>query len=122
MTQPVSLRFYYVVPLGLGSGSSVIIGDSVVWADPEKDFRSLVPAVPMLWAAFAMVRPPAEDASVLGTQLVDSLRHTRRLVWRVRPAGGNPRYNPAPPPHAGGGGRGGGEGGTPGGGRGGNGG
>lgn len=79
---PDSLRFDYVGPLGLGSGAAVIVGDSVVWADPEKDFRSLVPAVPMLWAAFAMVRPPAHDATVFGTQLVDSLRHTGRLVWR----------------------------------------
>ena len=56
--------------------------DGPLWADPEKDFRSLVPAVPMLWAAFAMVRRPADDAAVFGMQLVDSLRHTRRLVWR----------------------------------------
>jgi hypothetical protein len=79
---PDSLRFDYVGPLGLGSGAAVIIGDSVRWADPEKDFRALVPAIPMLWAAFAMVRPPADDATVLGTERVDSLRHTRRVVWR----------------------------------------
>ena len=77
-----SLRFDYVGPLGLGTGAAVIIGDSVLWADPDKDFRSLVPAVPMLWAAFAMVRPPADDATVFGTQLMDSPRHTRRIVWR----------------------------------------
>ena len=79
---PDSLRFDYIGPLGLGTGAAVIIGDSVLWADPDKDFRSLVPAVPMLWAAFAMVRPPADDATVFGTQLVDSPRHTRRIVWR----------------------------------------
>jgi hypothetical protein len=80
---PDTLRFDYVGPLGLGSGAAVVIGDSVLWADPEKDFRSLVPAIPMLWAAFAMVRPPADDATVLGTELVDSVRHTRRMVWRL---------------------------------------
>jgi hypothetical protein len=79
---PDTLRFDYVGPLGLGSGAAVIIGDSVVWADPEKDFRSLVPAIPMLWAAFAMGRPPADDATVSGAQLVDSQRHARRIVWR----------------------------------------
>jgi hypothetical protein len=79
---PDTLRFDYVGPLGLGSGAAVIIGDSVLWADPEKDFRSLVPAIPMLWAAFAMVRPPAGNATVFGARLVDSLRHTRRNVWR----------------------------------------
>ncbi len=73
---PDSLRFDYVGPLGLGSGAAVVIGDSVLWADPDKDFRSLVPAIPMLWAAFAMVRPPADDATVLGAALAD------RTVWR----------------------------------------
>ena len=79
---PDSLRFDYAGPLGLGSGAAVVIGDSVLWADPAATFRSLVPAIPMLWAAFAMVRPPAGDADVLGAQLVDSQRPTRRVVWR----------------------------------------
>ena len=79
---PDSLRFDYAGPLGLGSGAAVVIGDSVLWADPEENFRSLVPAIPMLWAAFAMVRPPADDANVLGARLVDSLSHKRRVVWR----------------------------------------
>src|SRR2546428_5945523 len=65
---PESLRFDYVGPLGLGSGAAVVIGDSVAWADPEKNFRSLVPAVRMLWAAFSMVRPPAPDAAGVGAR------------------------------------------------------
>ena len=36
----------------------------------------------MLWAAFALVRPPANDASVFGGQLVDSVTHKRRVFWR----------------------------------------
>ena len=79
---PDSLRFDYVGPLGLGSGAAVVIGDSVVWADPEKNFRSLVPAVRMLWAAFGMVRPPAPDAAVLGARLADSTTARRRGIWR----------------------------------------
>jgi hypothetical protein len=79
---PDSLRFDYVGPLGLGSGAAVIVGDSVLWADPESDFRSLVPAIPMLWAAFGILRPPPDDAAVFGAQIVDSVRHTRRIVWR----------------------------------------
>ena len=79
---PDSLRFDFAGPLNLGSGAAVIIGDSVVWADPEKNVRSLVPAVPMLWAAFTVVRPPAEGATVFGAELVDSLSHRRRVVWR----------------------------------------
>jgi hypothetical protein len=84
---PDSLRFDYAGPFNWGSGAAVVIGDSVSWADPEKNFRSLVPAIPMLWAAFAMVRPPADDAKVLGTQLVDSLAHRRRVVWRFAQVG-----------------------------------
>jgi hypothetical protein len=79
---PDSLRFDYVGPLGLGSGAAVVIGDSVAWADPEKNFRSLVPAVRMLWAAFSMVRPPAPDAVVLGARLADSTTARRRSIWR----------------------------------------
>lgn len=79
---PDSMRFDYAGPLGFGSGAAVVIGDSVRWADPAANFRSLVPAIPMLWAAFAMVRPPADDADVLGAPIVDSLSPTRRAVWR----------------------------------------
>jgi len=83
---PDSLRFDYAGPFNWGSGAAVVIGDSVRWADPEKNFRSLVPAIPMLWASFAMVRPPADDANVLGTQIVDSVTHQRRVVWRFAQA------------------------------------
>ena len=77
---PDSLRFDYAGPLGLGSGAAVVIGDSVAWADPEKDFRSLVPAIPMLWAALGMVQPPTDDAAVSGA--VDSTAAGRRVIWR----------------------------------------
>jgi len=79
---PDSLRFDFAGPFNLGNGAAVVIGDSVAWADPEKNFRSLVPAIPMLWAAFAMVRPPAPDASVFCGQMVDSVTHRRRVIWR----------------------------------------
>src|SRR5262245_63144326 len=77
---PDSLRFDFAGPLNLGSGAAVVIGDSVAWADPEKNFRSLVPAIPMLWAALAMVRPPADDATVLGADaaVMDSVKQTSR--------------------------------------------
>jgi len=79
---PDSLRFDYVGPLGMGSGAAVVIGDSVAWADPEENFRSLVPAIPMLWAALGMTRPPADDATVFGTRLADSTGRARRTAWR----------------------------------------
>jgi len=82
LVPPDSLRFDYAGPLNWGAGAAVVIGDSVLWAEPEKNFRSLVPAIPMLWAAFAMVRPPASDASVFRAEVVDSASTRRRLVWR----------------------------------------
>jgi hypothetical protein len=59
-----SLRFDYVGPLGLGAGAAAVVADSTIWADPEKNFRSLVPAVRMLWAGLGIVRPPRPDAAV----------------------------------------------------------
>ena len=73
---PDSLRFDYAGPLGLGSGAAVLVGDSAVWADPEENFRSLVPGVRMLWAALGVVRPPADSASVL------ALTVPQRQIWR----------------------------------------
>jgi hypothetical protein len=61
---PDSLRFDYVGPLGLGAGAAAVVADSAIWADPEKNFRSLIPAVRMLWAGLGIVRPPAADAAV----------------------------------------------------------
>lgn len=83
---PDSLRFDYAGPFGLGSGAAVVIGDTVVWADPAANFRSLVPAIPMLWASLGMVRPPGEGAAVFG--LMPTAGDARRAVWRFVQGGG----------------------------------
>ena len=75
---PDSLRLDYVGPLGLGAGAAVVVGDSALWADPEENFRALVPAVRMLWAALGVVRPPQPDAVVASWGGGDSTR----TVWR----------------------------------------
>ncbi|MGH7605965.1 MAG: hypothetical protein ACREME_01380 [Gemmatimonadales bacterium] len=77
---PDSLRFDYAGPFGLGSGAAVVIGNAVAWADPEEDFRSIVPAIPMLWAALGMVQPPPPDAAVFGQRA--GAGDTTRIVWR----------------------------------------
>jgi hypothetical protein len=77
---PDSLRFDYVGPLGLGAGAAAIVADSAIWADPEKNFRSLIPAVRMLWAALGIVRPPAPDAAVFAAGGADSSARIWRFV------------------------------------------
>lgn len=77
---PDSLRFDYVGPLGLGAGAAAIVADSAIWADPEKNFRSLVPAVRMLWAALGIVRPPALDAAVFSRRGESADSSVR--IWR----------------------------------------
>jgi hypothetical protein len=76
---PDSLRFDYTGPLGMGSGAAVVVGDSVMWADPEENFHSLVPAIPMLWAALGVVRPPADSVTVERGQRAGGAPGT---IWR----------------------------------------
>jgi hypothetical protein len=78
---PDSLRFDYAGPFGLGSGAAVVIGDTVAWADPAANFRSLVPAIPMLWASLGTVRPPGDSAAVGGGD------GPRRAIWRFAQEG-----------------------------------
>jgi hypothetical protein len=77
---PDSLRFDYAGALGLGAGAAVVVGDSVLWADPEEHFRSLVPAVRMLWAALGVARAPAADAVVFGRREREGDREVS--IWR----------------------------------------
>jgi hypothetical protein len=77
---PDSLRLDYVSQLGIKSGAGVVVGDSVLWADPDKDFRSLVPAIPMLWAALGIVRPPSTGAQVFGDRGAGT--DARVMRWR----------------------------------------
>src|SRR5437899_11062724 len=77
---PDSLRIDYAGPFNWGAGAAVVVGDSTLWADPEKNFRSLVPAARMLWAGLGIVRPPVVGAAVsgLGVPGAGSAR-----IWRV---------------------------------------
>jgi hypothetical protein len=84
---PDSLRFDYAGPFGLGSGAAVVIGDTVAWADPAASFRSLVPAIPMLWASLGMVRPPGEGAAVSGLAQAGG-----RVIWRFAQPGDTLAY------------------------------
>lgn len=60
---PDSARFDYRGPFGK-SGAAMILGDSALWAVPEKDTRDLLPAAPLFWAALGCPRLPARDAAL----------------------------------------------------------
>jgi len=77
---PDSLRLDYAAALGMSAGAGVVIGDSVLWADPDRDFRSMVRGVPMFWSAFGVVRPPAPDAGVFGGRVAGTT--PPRWAWR----------------------------------------
>ena len=89
---PDSLRFDYVGPLGLGAGAAVVVGDSAIWAEPEKNFRSLVPAVRMLWASLGVARPPAADAAVFGVEPGADAARGGGGVWRFVEGGDTLEY------------------------------
>lgn len=78
---PDSLRLDYRGSLGLGSGRAIVMGDSVHWSEPAGDFRRMMPAIPLLWTALGIVRPPAEDAVITGAR-VSGLDGPGRTVWR----------------------------------------
>lgn len=59
----------------------MVVGDSVRWAEPTGDFQSMMPAIPLLWASFGIVRPPATDAVTFGATSADAAG-LPRTTWR----------------------------------------
>jgi hypothetical protein len=58
VSPPDSLRFDYRGPLGQ-SGAAVVVGDSVLWSEPEEETGRLIPAAPLFWAGLGLPpRPP----------------------------------------------------------------
>lgn len=77
---PDSARLDYAATLGLSSGAGVVVGDSVIWADPAQDFRSFIRGVAVFWAMMGVGRPaPAGAVVTAGT--VGSGDHPRQ-AWR----------------------------------------
>ncbi|MDH3495791.1 MAG: hypothetical protein OER21_03450 [Gemmatimonadota bacterium] len=72
---PDTVRFDYRGPFGR-SGSAVVVGGEAVWAEPEGDFRSLIPVAPVFWAALGVTLPPPAEAMVYGRD------GPRRRAWR----------------------------------------
>ena len=78
---PDTLRFDYRGPFGR-SGTALIVGSAVVWAEPEGDLDNLVPVAPVLWAALGIVTGPEDGSRFLGSDLPQ--RRAWRQVWDTR--------------------------------------
>src|SRR5215472_10711193 len=77
---PDSVRLDYAATLGLSSGAGVVIGDSVIWAEPDQDFRSFIRGAPVFWAAMGVARP-APPGAIVTDGLVGGADHPRQ-AWR----------------------------------------
>lgn len=77
---PDSVRLDYAATLGLSSGAGVVVGDSVIWAEPERDFRSFIRGAPVFWSTLGVARPPSAEATVTHGA-VGSADHPRQ-AWR----------------------------------------
>jgi hypothetical protein len=101
---PDSVRFDVVGALGSGRAAAFVVGDTALWADPEKDVEKLVPNYPLFWAMLGIARAPASgstvrrfaDSTVHAWQFMageDTLEYVRetgnqnRLIAEVRQAG-----------------------------------
>jgi hypothetical protein len=77
LAPPDSLRVDWAAVLGLASGAAVVVGDSLVWADPKENFPASAPlAMQVIWTALGVVRPPLATMTVYGG------RDSTRTVWR----------------------------------------
>lgn len=74
---PDSVRVDWATTLNVRTGAAVVIGDSLMWADPPKDFpESSPPAVVLIWTALGVIRPPDSAMTVYGG------RDSTQTVWR----------------------------------------
>ena len=77
---PDSVRLDYAATLGLSSGAGVVVGDSVLWADPNQDVRSFIRGAPVFWALLGTARPPAAGVAVSGGMV--GSREQPHQAWR----------------------------------------
>lgn len=73
---PDSVRIDWGAPFG-AHGAAVVMGDSLMWAEPKKNFPdSPPPAVMLIWTALGVIRPPHPAMTVFGR------RDSTQTVWR----------------------------------------
>lgn len=80
---PDSVRVDWATTFNLKTGAAVLVGDSLLWADPMQDFpESPPPAVQVIWTALGVIRPPEAAMAVSGG------RDSTQTVWRYVDGGG----------------------------------
>jgi len=74
---PDTVRVDWATTFNIKTGAAVLVGDSLVWADPHQDFpESPPPAVQLIWTTLGVLRPPAAAMAVYGG------RDSTQIVWR----------------------------------------
>src|SRR5438270_14024948 len=63
---PDSLRLDYAGPFNWGAGAALVVGGTMVRADPDKNLRCFVPAERMLGGVACCVRSSAVGGAVVG--------------------------------------------------------
>lgn len=74
---PDSVRVDARGPLGQGRSSGVVVGDSILWAQPEDNLIEAAPNVALMWALFGVAREPGPGATLLGLERADF------TAWRI---------------------------------------
>lgn len=74
---PDSVRVDARGPLGQGRSSGVVVGDSIIWAEPEDNLIEAAPNVALMWALFGVAREPDRGATLLG------LERAGFTAWRI---------------------------------------
>ena len=104
LAAPDSIRIDAAGSLGIGKAAGFMVGDTALWADPEEEFRKLVPNYPLFWAMLGIARSPAAGSGVrtyrdgtvtawqftLGQDTVEYVRESGpvpRLIAEVRQGG-----------------------------------
>jgi hypothetical protein len=85
LAPPDSLRFDYRGPFGR-SGAALVIGDGVVWSEPEEDVSQLIPVAPLFWAALGVARGAPPGAEIFGSE------SSSRRVWQYVSGGDTLSY------------------------------
>lgn len=74
---PDSMRVDWATTFNVKTGAAVLVGDSLLWADPKQEFpESPPPAVQVIWTALGLIHPPRAAMTVYAG------RDSTRTVWR----------------------------------------